>query len=262
MLYNYGMSLSMCCFASGSKGNCSYVTDGETNVLIDLGVSALKAEKCLEAVGADPDRVRILITHSHSDHVGGLKNFIKRHPRAAVHCQSESAAAVRSVTGVMPIVDGREYSMGSLRVNAVPVPHDVPCFGYVVRGGDKSVAVVTDIGTVKSDALNTLLGCDLVMLEANHDLTMLKNNYRYTAQLKARIASPHGHLSNSDCAAACAYLAENGVRNFILAHLSEENNDPALAVSEVKRAIESSGVTGARVIAASQNAMTGLFDIC
>lgn len=252
----------MCCFASGSKGNCSYVSDGGTDILIDLGISATRVEKCLEVLGVDPDAVSIFVTHSHSDHIGGLKVYCKRHPRAALHCQRECAPAVFYHTGVEPIIDDRDILLGDLSLRALPVPHDVPCFGYVVSAHNASVAVVTDIGTVSQNMLAALGACNIVMLEANHDPAMLRANRNYSTELKARILSSHGHLSNADCAEACAYLASGGVRNFILAHLSEENNKPRLALTEVITCLEQSGITGARVITASQNSPTGLFEVC
>ncbi len=256
------MSLSICCFASGSKGNCSYVSDGKTDILIDLGISATRAEKCLEAIGVDPNGVGILVTHSHSDHIGGIKNFVKRHPSIAVHCQRESALAIMNITGVLPTVENRSAVFGNLTVNAIPVPHDVPCFGYEVESDGKRVAVVTDVGAMRSDVLNALSSCDLVMLEANHDAEMLRQNSSYTAALKARITSSHGHLSNADCADACAFLAGHGVKNFILAHLSEENNLPDLALKAVREGIAHCGIMDARVVCASQNKPTGMFEVC
>jgi len=222
----------------------------------------MRVEKYLTALGVDPDRVSILVTHSHSDHVGGLKVFCKRHPHAALYCQPESMYAVMNLTGVTPRSANRNFMLGALSVEAVPVPHDVPCFGYVLRSVDKSVAVVTDVGMVKPDVLSDLCACDIVMLEANHDPEKLRMNRTYTPQLKARIASPHGHLSNADCAEACAFLASRGVKNFILAHLSQDNNDPELAVSAVLEALGKSGTRGARVVAAAQDRPTGLFEVC
>ncbi len=256
------MSLSVCCFASGSKGNCCLVTDGKTNILVDLGISASRAELCLRAHDIDPDSVHVLVTHSHSDHVGGIKIFHKKHPTAVVHCQRESFAEVSRIIGFEPTVDGREIELGGICVSAVPVPHDVPCFGYVAHGSKGGVAVVTDIGAVKEPTLDMLCGCGLVVLEANHDPDMLKNNRTYSAMLKTRIASAHGHLSNPDCARACAYLAGHGVKNFILAHLSEENNDPVLAAKTVKSGIEQAGIYDARVVCASQYKPTGMYEIC
>lgn len=256
------MSLRICSFASGSKGNCCFVSDGNTNILIDLGISATRAEKCLEVLGVAPDGVSVLITHTHSDHVGGLKVFCKKHPAVRVFCQRESAGGITYSTGILPAVCERSFAVGSLKVDAVPASHDVPCFGYVVSAADRSVAVMTDVGKVSKAQLDAFGGCGVVMIEANHDRTMLQANPRYTAMLKARINSEHGHLSNSDCAAACAFLASGGVRNFILAHLSDENNTPALASDEVKRAIACTGATGVRVVVATQNEMTGLFEVC
>ena len=256
------MSLKMCCFASGSKGNCCYVSDGQTDILIDLGISASHAEKCLSVLGVDPDGVKIFVTHAHSDHVAGLKVFCKRHKNARVFCQSECLYGVAEAIGFVPEVAERDSFFGPLAVHALPVPHDVPCFGYAIECDGKSVAVVTDVGNV-SDALREhLAGRDLVMIEANHDPERLSLNRTYSAALKRRISSAYGHLSNPDCAAVCSFLAVNGVRNFILAHLSEDNNDPELAVSAVAQSIASAGVSGAHITAACQNKMTGLFEVC
>ncbi len=252
----------MCCFASGSKGNCSYVSDGKTDILIDMGISATRTEHCLDVLGVDPDNVGIFVTHSHSDHINGLKVFCKKHPHTTVHCQKECAPAVYYHTGIEPIVDTRDTLFGGVEVHALPVSHDVPCFGYVIGTHGARVAVVTDVGTVNANMLESLSSCNIVMLEANHDPAMLRANRNYSPELKARIFSSRGHLSNPDCADACAYLAASGVRNFILAHLSEENNTARLAVSEVLTGLERSGITDARVVAAAQNSPTGLFEIC
>lgn len=252
----------MCCFASGSKGNCTYISDGKTDILIDMGISATRVEKCLSVLGVNPDTVNIFVTHSHSDHVSGLKVFCKRHSRAKIYCQKESAPAVYYAADTEPVICERNSSICEVNITALPVPHDVPCFGYVVGSGNAKVAVVTDVGSISVETLNVLSACNIVMLEANHDIAMLRANRNYTPELKARILSTHGHLSNVDCAEACAYLAGSGVKNFILAHLSEENNTSRIAVSEVLTGLELSGITDVRVVATSQNSPTGLFEIC
>ncbi len=256
------MGLKFCALASGSKGNCCYVSDGTTDILIDMGISATRVEKCLGVLGVNPDTARILITHSHSDHINGLKVFCKNHPTAKVICQQESINAVARAEDITPLVAKRSFLVGGMSVTALPVSHDVPCFGYVITSGNSRIAVVTDIGKVSTEQLNALSSCNIVMLEANHDIDKLNANPRYSAMLKARILSSHGHLSNVDCAAACAYLAGNGVKNFVLAHLSEENNDPELALSTVKSSIIDAGIIDARVTAARQDAMSGLYEVC
>ncbi|MCH5156040.1 MAG: MBL fold metallo-hydrolase [Clostridiales bacterium] len=256
------MSLKICCLASGSKGNCCYVSDGTTDILIDLGISATRAEKCLSVLGVNPDNVRILVTHAHSDHINGLKIFCKKHGSVKVVCQKEVAEAVARAEGIAPLVAQRTFRVGDMNVTALPVSHDVPCFGYVVSDGAHSVAVITDIGRVSVEQMNALSSCGIVMLECNHDVEMLKANPRYEYRLKKRILSDCGHLSNSDCATACAYLASNGVKRFILAHLSEENNTPDLAVNTVSSSIADAGVTDFRITAAKQDAMSGLYEIC
>lgn len=256
------MSLKICCFASGSKGNCTYVSDGETDIVIDLGISATRAEACMRVLGVNPDTVHIFVTHSHSDHVAGLKVFCKKHPQATVHCQSECTLSVMQAAGATPCTDSRNVRLGKLDITALPVPHDVPCFGYVVQSGGESVAVVTDIGAVRDGARERLCWCGLVMIEANHDPELLRQNRTYSYALKRRISSEYGHLSNADCAALCTYLAGRGVKSFILAHLSEDNNNPELAMSEVARSLALAGISGAHITCATQNKMTGLFEVC
>ncbi|MBD5131390.1 MAG: MBL fold metallo-hydrolase [Clostridiales bacterium] len=256
------MSLKICSLASGSKGNCCFVSDGHTDILIDLGISTARAEKCLRVLGCDPDAISVCVTHSHSDHIGGLKTYNKKHPSVKVFCQRESEYAIKRSAGVTPEVAPREFNIGTLTVTAIEALHDVPCFGYIISDGNKRVSVMTDVGMLSEKQLVALSACDIVMLESNHDRDMLRANPTYTPMLKARIASSHGHLSNAACADACAFLAANGVRNFILAHLSEENNTQQLALDEVKKALDKTGVDGVRVVAATQNEMTGLFVVC
>lgn len=251
------MSVKICSFASGSKGNCTFVSDGATHLLIDLGISACRVEKCLSAVGADADGVTVLVTHSHSDHIAGLKTFIKRHPSVRVLCQRKTAAAVDGA-----IATDAEFTVGGLHVKALAASHDVPCVGYVVSDGTHAVSVMTDVGVISREQVKAFGDCALVMLECNHDVAMLRANPNYTPMLKARILSSRGHLSNADCAEACACLATLGVKTFILAHLSQENNTPEKAFGAVDGAIRDIGVNDARVIVAAQDAMTGLFEVC
>ena len=256
------MSLKLCAIASGSKGNCCYVSDGATDILIDLGISLTRAEQCLKVLGVDPDKVTLLVTHAHFDHISGIKRFCKKHTGVKVLCQKEVAKGLQQAEGIVPTVSPRSFSLGNLSVVALPVSHDVPCFGYIISDGVHSVAVVTDIGRVSAEQMNALSACGIVMLESNHDVDMLKANPRYDYRLKMRILSDNGHLSNVDCAAACAYLAANGVKRFILAHLSEENNKPELAIKTVARSIAETGMCDVCVTAAGQNAMSGLYEIC
>lgn len=256
------MGLKLCCFASGSKGNCCYVSDGKNDILIDLGISATKAERCISAIGGNPENTSVIITHAHTDHTNGVRVFKKKHDGAKLFCQSENANGIYEQTQVEPTVMPREFEVGDMFVKAIAVPHDVPCFGYVIKSGNRSVAVATDLGVVRSGFLNEISGCDLVVLECNHDEQMLKNNRNYSAQLKARIASEHGHLSNRACSEACAFLAEQGVRSFVLAHISQDNNLPDRAIASVVNGLLGVGVSDARVVAALQDKPTGLFEIC
>jgi len=228
-------------FASGSGGNCMLLSEDDTHILIDAGISMSRVKSSLRAAGLEiQDIGGVLITHEHSDHVSGLKMLLKYYdvPLYAPH-----TVAAR-LCGMLPAAEeqmhviptGTDFMIGSLSVRAFHTPHDTDeSVGYRVRG--RSVfALATDMGHVTDEVWDGLCGADTVLIESNHDLEMLYNG-PYPAQLKRRILSERGHLSNADCAGLARRLSESGTRTVILGHLSKENNTPALALAETERAL-------------------------
>ncbi len=231
---------------SGSRGNCTLVRSENTQILIDCGKSARAVCSALREAGTDICRISaIFITHEHSDHVAALGTICK-YNEIPVHMTEKSASALPDCCTFADIVTPHpeEYTetVGDIEVSSFPLPHDSACHvGYIIKdsGGD-SFGIATDMGHVTDLAIEKLSLCRRVMIESNHDIEMLKEG-AYPPFLKMRILSSRGHLSNADCAELACLLADGGCEAIALAHLSPENNVPALAFSDVRSALDSSG---------------------
>lgn len=240
-------------FYSGSKGNCTYMTDGETSILIDAGGCLKKIRENLEEIGDSLNNIKgIFVTHEHTDHTKALFNITKKYD-CRIFTTVETARAMCTPTHSTPLSDCRRvacsimtvkpeksYEIGSFIVKPFSTPHDaVSSVGFVVESvKDKtSLAYATDIGHINEDIAKNMLGVKNVIIEANHDIEMLKTG-PYPEYLKIRILSEKGHLSNADCAYFAKKLVENGTRSILLAHLSEENNTPLLAKNTVESELQ------------------------
>ena len=224
---------------SGSKGNCTYIAGEREHILIDAGMPARSIEASLKSIGISlEDITDIFITHDHSDHTRGLEQICSRYtPR--VHITQPSADVI--VTGLTPCL-AKQASVhplvyteriGELEISSFATPHDSNAsVGYIVKSPDHVLGFATDVGHVTDTVRESLTGADLVILEANHDIDMLTEG-SYPAFLKSRILSRYGHLSNDDAAELVAFLAEHGAKRFMLAHLSEQNNEPEIAFGAV-----------------------------
>ncbi len=219
---------------SSSKGNSAYIGNEDSGILIDAGVSCKRLADALSERGIPMSAVRgVFITHIHSDHIAGLKTLTKKY-RIPVYAQrvnleilsSEDKIAVG--TELFCMEDGAAAA-GDYAVEHFETLHDVPAScGYKVTCPDGKVAVTcTDLGKVTDTVRENLVSADMVLLESNYDVKMLRSG-SYPYQLKQRIASSVGHLSNDDCAVQLKDLAASGVCRFVLGHLSQENNTPAV----------------------------------
>ncbi len=238
----------ICSLYSGSKGNCTFISAGGANILIDAGKSARALCRALSDIGVDVNSIdAIFITHEHNDHISALRTLSHKHD-IPIHILLRSARVFNGLCDEklclnLRLYDGSSFetTVNGLTVKAYPTPHDSrAAVGYRIsfeeNGEQVSIAVTTDTGHVTDVMLENLSGCYAAVIESNHDLEMLENG-PYPYELKQRIASKHGHLSNTDCATLASQLYEGGTRHIMLAHLSEENNLPELAYNEVFAAI-------------------------
>ncbi len=231
---------------SGSGGNSTYINcDGE-EFLIDAGVSCKAISTALEQIGTSLTNIRgIFVTHEHIDHIKGLEIISKRF-EIPVYMNTNSAKYVYCTDGnehlrlALKILDPTEsISFENAKFEVFKTPHDSwgsVCYRVNDTCGD-SFGLATDIGYVTKGIAAALLGCRQVVIESNHDVDMLKGG-PYPISLQNRILSRTGHLSNEDCARFLPYLAESGTQKIFLAHLSNENNHPALALECAKNALK------------------------
>ena len=254
---------------SGSKGNCTYLTDGETSLLVDAGSCLKRIRESLADLGQTLDNINgIFITHEHTDHTKALYNIVKKHD-VRVYASTETARGFctpyrdrtiddcRRLAGhVMTVRPEKTYEIGTISIKTFPTSHDTEgSLGFVFTSlvDGQSLGYATDTGVVTEGMYNAFCGIKNVVLEANHDLIMLRDG-PYPEYLKERIRSEKGHLSNEQCASFVKVLVKNGAKSFVLAHLSEENNLPSVALSTVKEAVE--GFDGITIKTASQYSIT------
>lgn len=242
-----------CSLCSGSSGNCTLVGCGGAAVLIDAGMSARGIKAALLELGLGPGQIAALfITHEHSDHIRGLPMLASRWG-LPVYASPGTIEGILSTYPELPrenlqaLPAGRTVEIAGMSVCAFKTPHDsLESTGYRLHTPDgRGLAVCTDLGYVTGEVMQNLTGCDAVVLESNHDVSMLKSG-RYPYFLKKRILSDHGHLSNDGCAAVLPELVQSGTKRIMLAHLSADNNRPELAEQVSVEALAAAGLERGR----------------
>lgn len=233
-----------------------YVESSSGGVLVDAGVSCRRLKLLLARIGRGLDDVgAVLVTHGHGDHTSGIQGIL-RERSLPIFAAPGVAATVKA-----PDVRSRK-SLETCGFSATyfEVPHDTPTFGLRLSEGDRSVVVATDLGEVTSEALGMMRGAEALVLEANHDPDWLMGG-PYSADLKRRVSSRRGHLSNYQAAEAALALAPDGLKDLVLAHLSRKNNSPARATGTVTRALREGGHGGVRVRAALAGHPTPVIEV-
>lgn len=232
-----------CPLFSGSKANCTYIGGGDRGLLVDAGSSFARLKNALETNNIDLSSVgAVLITHSHTDHIGGLRVLLKK-IKVPVIASGETLEYLENheilATDTKTVEIGEnELDVCDMRVGFFETSHDaVGSGGYCVTLSDgNKLSVCTDLGIVTDSVRQAISGSSLVLLESNHDLKMLKNG-PYPPELKMRIMSERGHLSNLAAAAELQRLLNSGTTRFVLGHLSQHNNLPTLAHSAATAAL-------------------------
>lgn len=239
-----------CSFASGSSGNCFFIGVDDEGILIDAGVSASQLKKDLMKINILPENIKaILLTHDHIDHVKGLE-AISNMLKVPIYAHSDCIAGVlrghltrkMSEEQFRPIEPMEAFELCGIRIEPFPVMHDGRgtlgyCFGY----GEQSLTLATDVGMLDSHVEAYLNRSESIVIESNYDEEMLwKGPYPYI--LKQRIAGLTGHLSNAEASRYIARRYQNGLKNVMLCHLSEQNNTPEKALQSVFQQLRFQGV--------------------
>lgn len=239
------MALSFTLLGSGSSGNATLVSDGDTHILVDVGLSGRETVRRLAECGLSPQQISaIVVSHEHGDHCRGIAPFVK-HLEIPVFITDGACKPA----GMQPLVEqlgrkrqriesGCAFEVCGIQFTPFAVPHDAadPIAFCVEKDGVK-LAIVLDLGYISNLVVERLKGCDAIVLESNHDINMLKVG-PYPWALKQRVMSRRGHLSNDTVAEYLLYGFDGKAKHVILAHLSEKNNLPELALLSARRALE------------------------
>lgn len=238
--------------ASGSSGNAALVSCGGTHLLIDAGISCRRVTASLRELGLSPAELSaILITHTHTDHISGLAVLLKRTDcpiLATPRTCRELAFRLPDCEHRLAETDGLR-TVGEVDITPIKTAHDAPgSCGWRLDTETGSVGFLTDTGYITDEAASLLPGVELAVLEANHDVETLCSG-PYPGYLKRRILGNEGHLRNEDAAAFAVTLAEAGASELVLAHLSRDNNTPAMALNAVTTALSAAGLSPALSVA-------------
>jgi len=237
---------------SGSSGNAIYVTNNNTKILVDAGLSGKRIEEALFSIGEDIRDVQaILISHEHMDHIMGA-GVLARRFGIPVYANKRTWDNMYGVLkNIKPecirvFNTGDNFCIGDIEIHTFRTPHDaVEPVGFSFLHKGKKITIATDMGHMNSTLLSCLEGCDMILIESNHDIEMLKMG-RYPWPLKKRILGDTGHLCNDTAAQVVAYLAKRGTKKFLLGHLSKENNFPELAFETVRNALLEKSIIAGR----------------
>jgi phosphoribosyl 1,2-cyclic phosphodiesterase len=242
------MCVTVSMLASGSRGNCALVASSRTRILVDAGISCRETFKRMKSLGEDPRSLSaILITHEHSDHVNGLAMLAKKLRIPVFMTGATHAAwsrALRNEKGERPQLEklerfesGHRFQVGDIEVKPFTIPHDAADpVGFTFRVEGTKVSVATDLGYLPVNVRDHLRGSDVLIMESNHDVEMLRGG-PYPWSVKQRVASNMGHLSNVKLADFFTGDYDNRAAFVVLAHLSEQNNHPEIARREAERAL-------------------------
>lgn len=245
--------------ASGSKGNCAIVLCNETNIIIDAGISYLTLKRGLEENSLSFENFNaILITHSHKDHISGLKAIIK-HTNIPLYIPEKMYPELQELvplTRCKFIED--QFLINDINIELIHTSHDTNCsVGYVITYNDKSLVYVTDTGYINRKYLAKMVEKDIYIIEANHDEVMLMDG-PYPRFLKERVISDKGHLSNRTTAKYLKKITGTNTKYIVLAHLSEKNNTEELAMDTVTEELTDKNI---KILIARQHEQSPMIEV-
>ena len=249
--------------ASGSKGNSCYVETSIGKFLIDVGMNCAYIESQLKSIDKTAQEINaVFITHTHIDHINGLKSFVKKYNPIIYLTEKMYKELSKLVSSENYVILDKELVIDNLNVSLVKTSHDAEdSNGYVFEDGEHSFVYITDTGYINIRNHKKLLNKNLYVLESNHDIDMLMNNPKYPYYLKQRILGDRGHLSNLDAAYYLSKFMGENTKCVILAHLSEHNNTKDLALNTLLDVLNKEQKKCDKIIVATQEERTELVEI-
>lgn len=220
--------------SSGSKANSIYLESSKAKILIDCGMSAKRTEERLLDIGVDPHSLNaIFVTHEHSDHVFGIPVFSRRY-KLPIFANAKTLAQLPRHYASEHFKSDTAFEFLDMRILPFSIVHDaIEPVGFRIESDGQIYAQATDLGKVTPVVQSALSGVHSLLIESNHDIDMLWS-CQYPWDLKQRISSTHGHLSNTVCSQLLDHLAHANLQHVVLGHISENSNTPDLALSAAR----------------------------
>lgn len=254
--------MKLCVLASGSKGNSTYIESSNSKILIDIGMSCLYIEKSLDSIGARARDIQgILITHTHSDHINGLRVFLKKYHTTLYITEKIYNELRLQVEIENYVLIDKEFTLGNMNIEVIKTSHDAEdSNGYIIHDESSSLVYITDTGYINRKYHEKLSNKNYYVIESNHDVELLMNG-SYPYHLKQRILGDRGHLSNKSCADYMAKFIGDNTKGVILIHLSEENNRKEIAYSTLTDMLKENNKDVENIIISAQTEPTEVVEI-
>ena len=249
--------------ASGSKGNCCFIETKNNSFLIDVGMTCAYIDKELNTVGkTGKDIDAVFITHTHTDHINGLKVFVKKY-NPIIYVSEKMYQELRNIvwSDNYVIID-KELIIDDLKITAIKTSHDADdSMGYIFEADGHSLVYITDTGYINAKNHQKLSNKNMYILESNHDIDMLMNNPKYPYHLKQRILGDKGHLSNKQASDyLCKFIGDN-TKKIVFAHISEHNNSYEKVIETFNEELSKNDMKFDDVLIAKQNEATEVIEV-
>jgi len=247
--------------ASGSKGNSTLIVVNSTKILIDVGITERQIKNCLSDINIDIKSLDgVLISHTHSDHIKGLAQIIKKH-NLKVYVTEEMLYELMNYIPIDSVVlVDKEFNIGEIGITLIETSHDVVSYGFIIESNNKSLVYITDTGYINKKYYEVTKNKNVYIIEANHDEEMLMNG-PYPYCLKQRVIGDKGHLSNRYAGRYLTKVIGDNTEFIFLAHISENNNTYDLALSQIKEELMDSNFDFDNIIVTRQNEETELVEV-
>lgn len=254
--------LKFCVLASGSKGNSTYLSSSYTKMLIDAGLSSSNIEKKLLDLNIDPKTIKsVLLTHTHVDHIYGLKIFLKKYnPKLYLTDKMYDELSMAFSITNYEIING-DFDIDDIHVDIIKTSHDASdSNGYIFTSSTSSLVYITDTGYINCRYFEKLKNKSAYIMESNHDIKLLMNG-KYPYYLKQRVLSDKGHLSNEDSSYYLSEFIGNNTSTIVLIHLSKENNTNEIALNTLNKVLNSKNKKVDNIVLSTQEESTGVITV-